>query len=598
MKKHIAIVYLLFLFILFSPVYNILNAQQSFFYYQDKKVPLEISQNEIVVKFKPSFTNDQIKNFLKLNSSVDKFEIHSLSHSRVFVKTILKNNTNLLSLSNKLIDNTNVEFISKIFKQGNSDFIPSDNFLVKFKSSVTPEQINSICKTHNVKIVKESKYVKNLYTFKITPQSDLDILAMANLFYESIPSDWATPDFLVKIHLNNIPNDPYFQNQYYLQDNTYHHDINVVNAWDISKGSSTVKVAVIDYGGLEPHEDLPASRILPGYNFADDNNDLTPNSNEAHEMAVAGIIAATLNNGVGISGIAPGVKIIPIKISEENTESELADAINWAVEVGHADIINNSWGFNNNQASPDTYPDITQAIDDAFTYGRNGNGTIVVCAAGNTADRNQSFPEYGFIEYPAMLPGAIAVGAIQRNGDIQVYSPRSGNYNPITVVALSGLPATPYGGNIIYNNGDVWSLDIPGQQGWNPGNYEIDPPNNFIQYFSSNPPSGDSYPPGNYTANFGGTSASCPQVTGLCALILSINSSLTYGDIKNILGQSSDRFWIPDQDYGHGCIDAYNALKYTIENYGATITQDALLPVDTYNISSNVVVAYGATLTI
>jgi len=70
MKKHLSIVYLLFLFILFSPVYNILNVQQSFFYYHGKKVSLEISQNKIVIKFKPSFTNDQINCFFKPGPSV------------------------------------------------------------------------------------------------------------------------------------------------------------------------------------------------------------------------------------------------------------------------------------------------------------------------------------------------------------------------------------------------------------------------------------------------------------------------------------------------------------------------------------------------
>ena len=103
-----------------------------------------------------------------------------------------------------------------------------------------------------------------------------------------------------------------------------------------------MKVAVIDEG-VEPHEDLPSSRILPGYNFSGDNNDPSPGGNQAHGMAVAGIIAATQNNGIGISGVAPGVKILPIKVSDAYgvwaSDESMADAIDYAWDDGEADII-------------------------------------------------------------------------------------------------------------------------------------------------------------------------------------------------------------------------------------------------------------------
>ena len=235
----------------------------------------------------------------------------------------------------------------------------------------------------------------------------------------------------------------------------------------------------------------------------------------------------------------------------------------------------------------------------ALTEGRNGKGSIVVCAAGNEANRVTG--QYSDVKFPADIPGVIAVGSVDQNGIIQNYSPRSNdNGNPITVVAPSGnLFYEDDYFHIITQYGDIWSLDIPGQPGYNPGNYEIGPPQNYWQYVSSTP-IGDPYPPGNYTAHFGGTSASCPQVAGICALILSINSELSESDVINIIEQSATYYELPgpNPDYGYGRINAYNALKYTLEHYGGIITQNAILPVDTYDLCANLTIASGATLTI
>lgn len=73
---------------------------------------------------------------------------------------------------------------------------------------------------------------------------------------------------------------------------------------------------MIDEGGAA-HEDLPSSRIVPGYDYFYLDNDPSPGGNQAHGMACAGIVAASQNNNLGISGLAPSCKVMNIRIFDD-----------------------------------------------------------------------------------------------------------------------------------------------------------------------------------------------------------------------------------------------------------------------------------------
>ena len=122
------------------------------------------------------------------------------------------------------------------------------------------------------------------------------------------------------------------------------------------------------------HPDLPNARQirLNGSNFADGNaNDPSPTGDSNHGNGCAGIIGATRNNNIGIAGIAPNCRIMPIRIFNANntgiTPQRLADAITFARQNG-ADIISNSWGYNSD--NPNLQPVIRDAIIAATTQGR------------------------------------------------------------------------------------------------------------------------------------------------------------------------------------------------------------------------------------
>src|SRR5678816_2799956 len=94
-------------------------------------------------------------------------------------------------------------------------------------------------------------------------------------------------------------------------------DLNIFNAWTLSTGSSTVKIAIIDEGVSLTHADLSAN-LVPGYDAAGLGSNGGPNSSDAHGTNCAGIAAAVGNNGIGIAGIAYGCKIVPIRMGYES----------------------------------------------------------------------------------------------------------------------------------------------------------------------------------------------------------------------------------------------------------------------------------------
>ena len=341
------------------------------------------------------------------------------------------------------------------------------------------------------------------------------VFDLANQYYESGQAAWCHPNFWAPVQRST--NDPYFSSQYYLKNTGQTGgvsgiDINVESAWNISQGSSSIRVAVIDDGVESDHPDLPASRVLNGYTpLLPFGNGRPANSASSHGQSCAGIIAATKDNNIGISGIAPNVSIVPINIfvGGEST-ADMAAAINyaWGPTWGNADVISNSWYVLAPWAD-----NIEAAINNAVTQGRGGKGAIVVFSTGNE----------GEIEFPAYVPGSLSVGAIDKSGNLW-------NYSGVGV----GLGLVAPSGNT-NGNGDVYTLDRAGANGSNGGDYRF---------------------------NFGGTSAAAPQVAGVAALMLSANPNLYMYEVYNCLTGTADDMGAPGYDYsfGYGRVNARKAL--------------------------------------
>jgi subtilisin family serine protease len=170
---------------------------------------------------------------------------------------------------------------------------------------------------------------------------------------------------------------------------------NLPDAWKISAGEG-VKIAVLDSGCDLDHPDL-AHNLLPGYNFVNTRKD--PWDDNQHGSHVAGIIAAE-NNDLGMVGVAPKAKIVPIKVLDKRGNGSLenvAKGIRWAVKVAKVDMLTMSLGS----------PRPLQTIRKAIQYAAR-KGIPAFVAAGNAGNTKDVF-------YPAAYPETIAIGSIDEN---------------------------------------------------------------------------------------------------------------------------------------------------------------------------------------
>jgi hypothetical protein len=165
--------------------------------------------------------------------------------------------------------------------------------------------------------------------------------------------------------------------------------------WAKSKGEG-VRVAVLDTGVDLDHPDL-APNLVQGFNFVSPGKE--PWDDNQHGTHVAGIIAAS-NNEIGMVGVAPESKIIPVKVLNKSGNGNLVDVakgIRWAVDEGRADMICMSLG------SPNPVQEVRKAVQYALSK-------KVVCfvAAGNAGITKEVY-------YPANYPETIAIGSIDEN---------------------------------------------------------------------------------------------------------------------------------------------------------------------------------------
>lgn len=183
--------------------------------------------------------------------------------------------------------------------------------------------------------------------------------------------------------------------------------INAQDAWDITTGSgSGIVVAIVDDAVLVTHPDL-IPNLLPGYDVADNDTDPMPNNSAmTHGTHVAGISGAATNNGVGIASIGFGIRILPVKSS--NQSEVITDAyagVIWAAD-NNADVINMSWGgsgFSNTGQNIITYAYDAGCVNVAAAGNDNtsqifypaGYNHVISVASTTTNDAKSGFSNFG-----------------------------------------------------------------------------------------------------------------------------------------------------------------------------------------------------------
>ncbi len=180
------------------------------------------------------------------------------------------------------------------------------------------------------------------------------------------------------------PNDPLYAQQYGPQ------QVHAEQAWATSTGAGAV-IAVVDTGVDLTHEDL-SSKLVSGATFIGCNPscgngdwkgpDGVAQASDNHGTHVSGIAAAATGNGIGIAGVAPDAKIMPVKVLEDGSGAyeDIANGVRWAADNG-ADVINLSLGgLQGTQLL--SLLGLETALQDAIVYAK-GKGVAVIAAAGN-----------------------------------------------------------------------------------------------------------------------------------------------------------------------------------------------------------------------
>jgi len=381
----------------------------------------------------------------------------------------------------------------------------SGRVLVKFKETVPDDEAEQIVRGLGARIKRRA--LRRAFNVVSVPEGQ--VWRKIQALRRNPRVEYAHPDWIVYATSlpDDFPNDP----QYTTYQWNFHDSqggIKMESAWAINMGGDpSVVVAVLDtgiayeqYGPYCKSVEFEGTSFAAGYDFI--NNDSHPNDDNGHGTHVASTIAEATHNQFRFAGIAFETTLMPVKVLGADGSgpiSDIVDAIYYAADNG-ADIISMSFGT----SAPRFF---LTALENAVKYAHS-NGVLLVAASGNAGAVNPM--------YPAGYSEVISVGATTRSGTFASYS-NGGN----EICAPGGDFYDP-----IYQYG-----------------FTID--SSFYCVFSIQ---------GAY-----GTSMATPHVSGVAALILAEDPSLTNEEIRQILRDTADDIGVTE--CGSGFLNAYAALQ-------------------------------------
>jgi serine protease len=409
--------------------------------------------------------------------------------------------------------------------------LPTNQIIIQYKSNVSsnldgPNQANEIdrlSQAAGMDVAYFRPMSGNAHVLRLPrylPESDVAAIAAKLAALPDVA--YAEPDAIMQV-MDVVPNDPRYGEQWhYGLVTASNYGINAPKAWDITTGSASTVVAVIDTG-ITDHPDL-AGRWVGGYDFISDttmSNDTDGRDADPHDPGdwvsasecgyahsardsswhgthVAGTIGAATNNSVGVSGINWNAKVLPIRVLGKcgGLTSDIADGMRWAAgltvsgvpaNANPAKVLNLSLGGSG--ACGDTYQNAINEIVAA--------GTTLVISAGNSNADSSGFR-------PGNCNGVITVAATGQTGSRASYS----NYG--SVVEISA-PGGDQSGGV-----DTGVLSTLNDGATTPANASYE----FYQ----------------------GTSMAAPHVAGVASLLVGQNPNLTPAQVTQILQATVTQF--------------------------------------------------------
>jgi subtilisin family serine protease len=433
----------------------------------------------------------------------------------------------------------------------------TENLFIKFVNEADTDACREVLRAAQLAIKEELSYATNAFFVQAADGSGRKVFDMAQALLKRDDVEYCHPELIRARARKAI-----FTPQWHLKKTTVNGVVvdahaNVEDAHQLTRGEG-ITIAIIDDGVDIDHAEFggagkvvaPRDATLQTDNpRPKDAYGVGPDDGENHGTACAGV--ATGNGVVGASGVAPAAKLMPIRLSSGLGSQREAAAFVWAADHG-ADVISCSWGPEDGVWYKSADPKHQQktplpastrlAIDYVTSNGRGGRGCVVFFAAGNG---NEPVDNDGYASFEKV----VAVAACNDTGKRSVYS----DFGSAVWCAFpsSDFGYPPLGQPDPLTTG-IWTTDRVGGNGYNTGS------------------NGDGDSAGMFTNSFGGTSSACPGAAGVAALVLSVNSSLKWNEVKDLLRRACDRVdpqggqYDPEghsPKYGFGRLNARTAVE-------------------------------------
>ncbi len=416
---------------------------------------------------------------------------------------------------------------NQIFEEGlprvGQKYVPGE-IIVKFKPNISETEISALNAVQGAYTI----YTSSPAGFKIIRiPSDSIVDEMVDIYQANASVEYAEANYIA--YAMARPNDDLYYLQWHLYNQTYG-GIQMQSAWSLSTGSGVI-VAILDTGVTAKSRyeqdptgptrfyqrapDLDETDFVNGYDFVNRDRYPDDDSNPGHGTHIAGIIAQSTYNEIGVAGIAYNASLMPVKVLNSRgvgTYADIAEGIVWATNNG-AHVIN--LGLGGSEPS--------KTLENAVAYAYN-YGATVIAAAGNDG--------VGGVCYPAAYDDyVIAVGATRYDETLTYYS----NYG------LSLDLVAPGGDLNVDQNGDGYSDGILQQTYQKNGTSEI-----FWGY-----------------CYMEGTSMAAAHVSGVAALLIANGIANTPDGVREALEFTAEDKGMAgwDVEYGWGIVNAFAALQ-------------------------------------
>lgn len=416
--------------------------------------------------------------------------------------------------------NPDVTFVSPVFQNADGgEVIATPTILVQFSEATSPAQAEAVIAAAGAGVIleREAAGIPNAYKIQSTARDAYTLLDIVNSLARRDDVIFAESDMIVSGQSHYVPNDPFFSSAWWLHNtgqafgSIAGEDIDAPAAWNITKGNANVRVLIIDDGVQFTHPDL---NLLPGKDFTDPSTTVNgnPGNNcDRHGTPVAGCVSGKMDNSLGACGIAPLSPAVSARcfVSEEPCTGNWTAQYSWTVNALNWAQQSGIRVTNNSNS----YGSASAAVNVKYRQTYQA-GMIHFASSGNEGLRKT--------HYPASIDVVVAVGATNSAGDLAGFS----NY---------GLKQ-----NLTAPGDSIYTTDRTGARGFTGGDYA------FMQ----------------------GTSFASPTVAGVAALMLSVNSTLTAPEVKDILfSTATDKGptgW--DEKFGHGVVNAYRAVRAALQS--------------------------------